>query len=222
MLSGGACIISLTMRRGGVSGIKRLRELSNLCWLTPLQLNRLAIALTVSWIEKLAIIVDKKHAHAPESAFLLLSGVARIGCRNRKGDLTSVISLAPVMIPSFPPLVSGINYDFRCEAVTDCEIGTVAPETLIEITLGIASTDFTRMATNYFGRWDLVQLRCANFMSCMVEERITLVLLELCETFGVRDGRWGRLTVLTPHKNIAQLAGPSRPRVSLYIAKLKR
>jgi hypothetical protein len=49
------------------------------------------------------------------------------------------------------------------------------------------------MATNYFGRWDLVQLHCANFMSCAVEERATLVLLELCETFGVR-----RVLVLNP------------------------
>jgi hypothetical protein len=31
------------------------------------------------------------------------------------------------------------------------------------------------MAVSYFGRWDLVQLRCANFMSFMLEERLALI-----------------------------------------------
>jgi hypothetical protein len=46
----------------------------------------------------------------------------------------------------------------------------------VEISLGIASDDFKRMALSYLGRWDLVQLRCANFMSCTLEERIALSL----------------------------------------------
>jgi hypothetical protein len=41
------------------------------------------------------------------------------------------------------------------------------------------SVEFKRMAANYVGRWDLVQLRCSNFMSCTLAERLALVLLEL-------------------------------------------
>jgi hypothetical protein len=36
-----------------------------------------------------------------ESACLLLSGVARITCRNRKGERTLVTMVAPGMIPGF-------------------------------------------------------------------------------------------------------------------------
>ena len=203
-----------------VSGIRRLRGLKNISWLTSRQLNRVSDELTISGVEKHGVIFDEKHSS--ESAYVLLSGVARISCRNRRGDRTLVIMVAPGMIPGFPPPVSGIKYNFRCEAVTDCQIGAVALEKFIEIALGIASADFKRMAASYSGRWDLVQLRCANFMSCTLEERVALILLELSENFGVRDGQAVRLTVPARHKDIAELVGATRPRVTEYLALFQR
>jgi hypothetical protein len=40
------------------------------------------------------------------------------------------------MIPRVPRVVSGINYDFRFEAVSACQIGTVTLATFNEISLG--------------------------------------------------------------------------------------
>ena len=147
------------MRIVRLSGIRRLRGLKNIAWLTSRQLNRLADSLEIRQVTKRRIIFEEKHI--PEPAYILLSGVARITCSNRNGDRTVVIMVAPGMIPSVPPAVTGIRYGFRCEAVTECQIGTVTLATFIEIALGIASADFKRMAANYVGRWDLVQLRCA-------------------------------------------------------------
>jgi CRP-like cAMP-binding protein len=208
------------MRDVRASEIRKLRGLKNISWLGPRQLTRLAKAVTVSRIEKRGIIFDEKHS--PESAYLLLSGIARITCRNRKGERTLVIMVAPGMIPGFPPPVAGISYNFRCEAVTECQIGTVDLETFIEISLGIASADFKRMAASYSGRWDLVQLRCSNFMSCTLEERVALILLELSENFGVNDGKGTRLTVTARHKDLAELVGASRPRVTEYLTIFER
>ena len=208
------------MRTVQVSAIRKLRGLKNISWLTSRRLNRLAAALTVTRVAKHGIIFDERHS--PEVAYVLLSGVARITCRNRKGERTLVIMVAPGMIPGFPPPVSGIRYNFRCEAVTDCQIGAVALETFIEIALGIASADFKRMAASYSGRWDLVQLRCANFMSCTLEERVALILLELSENFGVPDKQGVRLTVAARHQDIAELVGASRPRVTEYLALFER
>src|ERR1700730_10343231 len=174
----------------------------------------------MSRVEKRGIIFDQKRS--PESAYILLSGVARITCRNRKGDRTLVTMVAPGMIPDVPPVVAGIRYSFRCEAVTDCLIGTVTLATFIEIALGIDSADFKRMAASYSGRWDLVQLRCSNFMSCTLEERVALILLELSENFGIRDRRGVRLTVPTRHKDLAELVGASRPRVTEYLSRFER
>lgn len=133
-----------------MSGIRGLRGLKNISWLTSRRLNRLADALKMSRVKKRGIIFDEQRSS--ESAYILLSGVARITCRNRKGDRTLVIMVAPGMILGVPAAVTGIRYNFRCEAVTDCRIGTVTLATFIQIALEIASADFMRMAASYSGR----------------------------------------------------------------------
>jgi len=138
------------MRAARVSGVRRLRELKNISWLTSRQLNRLADALTISRVKRRGIIFDEQHS--AETAYVLLAGVARITCRNRKGERTLVIMVAPGMIPGVPKVVGGIRYDFRCEAVTDCELGTVALATFIDIALGIAAADYQRMAASHSSR----------------------------------------------------------------------
>ncbi len=208
------------MRAARVSGVRRLRELKNISWLTSRQLNRLAEALTISRVKRRVVIFDE--SHSPESAYVLLSGVARITCRNRKGDRTLVILVAPGMIPGVPAVFGGVRYDFRCEAVTDCQIGTVTLATFIEIALGIDSADFKRMAASYSRPWDLLQLRCSKFMGYTLEERVALILLELSENFGIRDRRGVRLTVPARHQDLAELVGASRPRVTEYLTSFER
>jgi len=130
--------------------------------------------------------------------------------------------VAPGMIPGVPPPEPGISYNFSCEAITDCQVGTINLKTSVEISLGISSGDFKRMAVSYLGRWDLVQLRCANFMSCTLEERLALILLELSENFGVKDKRGTRRTIPARHKDIADLVGASRPRVTEFLIQFER
>ncbi|MGO9453789.1 MAG: Crp/Fnr family transcriptional regulator [Candidatus Binataceae bacterium] len=203
-----------------VSEIRKLKGLKNISWLTNRQLHKLAGALSVNVIEKRGQIFDEKDNS--DRCYVLLSGVARITCRNRKGQRAVVVMLAPGMIPSFPPQVTGVNYNFRCETVTNCQVGTIDWGVFVEICLGIGSADFKRLAANYVGRWDLVQLRCANLMSCSLAERVALILLELTETFGVRDTQGMRLTVAVRHKDLAELAGASRPRVSEHLMEFER
>jgi CRP-like cAMP-binding protein len=202
------------------SGTRRLRGLKNISWLTARQLDKLSTALTVSTVEKRAIIFDEKHS--PDSAYILLAGVARITCRNRKGQRSLVIMVAPGMVPGFPPPVPGISYNFRCEAVTLCRIGTIELEAFVEISLGVASGDFKRMVESYLGRWDLVQLRCANFMGCTLEERLALILLELAENFGIPDPKGIRLTLPARHRDLAELVGASRPRITEHLITFER
>ena len=208
------------MSAARASGARNLRGLKNISWLTTRQLDKLSAALAISIIEKRALIFDEKHP--PDSAYILLAGVARITCRNRKGQRILVIMVAPGVVPGFPPAVPGISYNFRCEAVTPCRIGTIDLETFVEISLGVASADFKRMAASYMGRWDLVQLRCANFMSCTVEERLALILLELCENFGTPDPKGIRLTLPARHRDLAELVGASRPRITEHLISFER
>ncbi len=203
------------MRAASASAVRRLKGLRNIAWLTTRQQSRLAGALTISRVEKRGIVFDERSS--PDCAYVLLSGVARISCSNRDGARTLVIMVAPGMIPGVPSGFAGVKYSFRCEAITECQIGTVTLDAFIEIALGVASASFKLMASSYSGRWDLVQLRCSNFMGCSLEERVALILLELSENFGIRDPKGTRLTVAATHKDIAELAGASRPRVTEYL-----
>jgi hypothetical protein len=120
----------------------------------PPSLNKLAGALVVSKVEKRGVITEEKNS--PEFVYSLFTRVARITCRNRKGIRTLLMIVAPGLIPDFPPKVIGIKYAFRCEAVTDCQVGTVELQKFTEIALGIDSEDFKRMATSYLGRWGVL------------------------------------------------------------------
>jgi CRP-like cAMP-binding protein len=208
------------MNTTAASTDRSLKALKSISWLTKRQVHRLAGALTLNRFDKRSIIFDQRDS--ADSAYILLSGIARISCRNRKGERTMVVMVAPGMIPGFPLAVPGIKYNFRCEAVTACQVGTVDFETFIEISLGITSSDFKRMASNYLVRWDLVQLRCSNFMGCTLVERVALALLELAENFAVADPRGLRLMVSTRHKDLAELVGASRPRVTEYLNEFER
>ena len=206
------------MRRVSAQG-NQLKELKNLSWLTASQLSRLTKALSATWVDKRGIIFDERNS--PDTAYILLSGVARITCRNRKGRRVQVIVLSPGMIPSFPPPVAGIDYGFRCEAATNCQVGAIGWELFIKICLGVRSADFKQLVANYVGRWHAVQLRCSNFMSCTLEERLALLLLELSDDFGVRNAEGIRLTVKARQKDVAELLGASRPRVSEYLMEFE-
>lgn len=200
--------------------IRRLRGLPNIAWLTTRQLGKLADELTVTTFDKHVTIFDDKLPTL--LSFILISGIARITCTNRKGTRSVVIILGPGIVPGFPPPTAGIRYNFRCEAVTECEVGTLKLESLIAISLGVKSADFQRMALGYFGRWDLVRLRCANFMGCALDERLALTLLELAEHFGTRDGLGTRLNLVTRHKDLADLVGGSRPRITEQLLDFRR
>ena len=171
-------------------------------------------------VRKSEIVFDEKSV--PESVYILLSGIARITCRNRKGQRRLVIMVAPGMIPAFPLPVNIISYDFRCEAFTSCQIGAIDLEAFIRISLGIESIDFKRMALNYLGRWNLVQLRCSNFMSCTLQERLALALLELSEDFGIADNDGLRLNLSTRHSDLAELVGASRPRITEHLSQFEQ
>ena len=201
--------------------VRNLKALAGVSWLTTRQLAKLAEALTVTRHEKRRIIFSDKYFS--EFAYILLSGVARITCENRKGQRTTVIMVAPGLIPAFPRAVTGISYNFRCEAVTMCQVGTIALNSFVKICLGVGSTPFKLLAAAFFERWQRVQLRHSNLMGCTLEERLALTLLDLSENFGVPNlGGGVRLTISVRHGELAQLVGASRPRVTEHLLGLRQ
>jgi CRP/FNR family transcriptional regulator, cyclic AMP receptor protein len=199
---------------------QRLWSFGNIAWLTPLQLLRLERALVVATVVKGGIIFDGQQRS--DLAYILLSGIARITCQNRKRQRSLVMMVPIGLIPALPPSMDGIRCQFRCEALTDCEVGMVGLESFFEISLGIDSTQFRHMTASWAGGWDRARLRSSDLMSCTLDERLALALLELAEHFGVPDKFGIRLTVELRHQDLADLVGASRPRVTERIIKFER
>jgi CRP-like cAMP-binding protein len=201
--------------------VRGLKTLSSISWLTARQREKLTDAMTVTRHEKRSIIFSDKSFF--DSAYILLSGVARITSDNRNGQRTMVIMVAPGLIPAFPRPVAGITYNFRCEAVTICQIGTIGLSSFIRICLGIGPAGFKQLAASFFERWDRVHLRRTNLIGCTLKERLALTLLDLSENFGVPNRPGGmRLSVSVRHRDLAELVGASRPRVTEHMLEFTR
>jgi hypothetical protein len=93
------------LKMARASQVRKLRELKNISWLTTRQLAKLAGALSVNGVERRGQIFDERDTS--DRVHVLLSGAARITCRNRKGR-AQWLSCAPGMIPAFPLPVVGI------------------------------------------------------------------------------------------------------------------
>ncbi|MGC1336839.1 MAG: Crp/Fnr family transcriptional regulator [Candidatus Binataceae bacterium] len=214
----GQRVVTVTIMVGSARAqkVRSLKALAGVSWLKADQLEKLAGALTITRHEKRSTIFSDKSP--VESAYILLSGAARITCDNRRGRRATAIMLAPGLIPAFPSAVTGITYNFRCEAVTSCQIGTIGLHGFMKICLGIGAAAFKQMADGFIGRWDRVHLRCSNLVGCTLEERLALVLLDLIEDFGVADADGGvRLSVLVRHDDLAEMVGATRPRVTEHL-----
>jgi hypothetical protein len=73
-----------------------------------------------------------------------------------------------------------------------------------------------------FGALGPGAIALCKFHELQLEERVALILLELADNFGVPDRLGVRLTIPARHKDLAELVGASRPRVTGYIALLER
>ena len=59
-------------------------------------------------------------------------------------------------------------------------------------------------------------------MGLDLRERLVITLIQLCSNFGVVESRGILLRVFLSHKDLADLVGASRPRVTEHLAELER
>jgi CRP/FNR family transcriptional regulator len=200
--------------------LPNLKRFKNLSWLSASRATKVARELVVRTFQSGEIIFDERTA--PKSIYILLSGTARITCLNRKGQRVLVVMVPPGMVSGLPQPVSGTNCGFRCEASTSCQVGAISFNEFTKISLDIDSVTFKQMAFNYLGQWNLVQLRCSNFMRYSLQERLALALLELSEDFGIPGNDGVRLHPNVNHTDLAELVGASRPRVTEYLLQFEK
>jgi CRP-like cAMP-binding protein len=90
------------------------------------------------------------------------------------------------------------------------------------ITKKSSESAFKHLHENDLKQWYRLLLRSSSFLNLGLHERIAIALLELCSDFGVEESRGTLLRVSFSHKDIADLVGATRPRVTQHLARLER
>ena len=199
--------------------LNRLSRLKALSWLSPSELTLLVGVLVLGNYKRHAIIL--RDDALARDAHILLAGIARITCRNSRNERVTVAMLAPGPIPEFParPLSQS---GFQCEAYNDCRVGTVSWADFDGITPNAPDSAFRQFHGNDLKQWYRLLLRSSSFLNLGLHERIAIALLELCSDFGTEESRGTLLRVAFSHKDIADLVGASRPRITEHLARMER
>jgi CRP-like cAMP-binding protein len=199
--------------------LDRLSRLKALSWLSQSELHLLAGALALANYKRHSVIL--REAALAQDAHILLAGIARITCRNARNERVTVAMLAPGPIPEFPMLPIS-QAGFQCEAYNDCRVGSVSWTEFDGITGHSTESAFKQFHRNDLKQWYRLLLRSSSFLNLGLHERIAIALLELCADFGIEESRGTLLRVSFSHKDIANLVGASRPRVTEHLARLER
>jgi CRP-like cAMP-binding protein len=199
-------------------GLDRLGRLKNLSWLSEPQLALLGGALALANFKRRQVILTET-AFASDVS-ILLTGIARITCINSRNERVTVALLPPGPIPEFPTLAPSQSR-FQCEAYNDCRVGRLSREHFDRITGNPSGSGFKNLRENDLKQWYRLFLRSSILLNLSLRDRIAITLIELCADFGTADSRGTLLRVFFSQRDIANLVGASRPRVTEYIAQLE-
>jgi CRP-like cAMP-binding protein len=199
--------------------LDRLSRLKALSWLSTSELTLLVGALAVTNFGRDEVIL--REAALASEAHILLTGIARITCMNARSERVTVALLAPGPIPEFPCLPNS-RFNFQCVAYKDCRVGSLSRKDFEAIAVNASEPASKKMHENALQQWYRLLLRGSGYLNLGLHERVALALLELCSDFGVQDSRGTLLRAPFSHKDIAELVGASRPRVTEHLAKLER
>jgi CRP/FNR family cyclic AMP-dependent transcriptional regulator len=207
-------------RNRSPSAAKKLRlglaVLNDLAGFSAEQFGMLGAQLRVRRFRKRMIIYSGKQSG--DTVYLILSGVARLTSVNRKNERVLLEVLGPGDVVCIPTLLPDLRHNLECEAFTDCEIGALSAESMVEI-VGLEYAKFLLALKLTMGRWWALLVRQSHFIDQTLEERIAVALLDLADKFGLPDDRGTIINLRFGHRNLAELVSGSRPKVSLCLRR---
>ena len=193
-----------------------LSAVRGLAGLSSEQLSALGGQLRVRQFHKRAVIYSGKQAG--DTIHIMLSGIARLTSINRRNERVLLEVLGPGDVVCIPTLLPDLRHSLECEAFTECEIGVLSAQDLVE-TAGLQYDEFLLALKLTMGRWWALLVRQSRYMDQTMEERIAVALLDLADKFGLPDARGTIINVQFGHRNIAELVSGSRPKVSVCLRK---
>ena len=197
--------------------LQQLKDLSSY----PLpQLEKLADKLAIRQFKKNEIIFDQDED--AKLVYLLLSGVVKFSYLHCDEKQT-IVSLHPAgEYFGLDSLIPQMKHPFRCEAFENCTVGTIKPQTLIEILLGISYESFLRWHTATIDTGRNMYVHCIKGIGLDLRKRLALELMNLADRFGTADARGIVIDVNISHEVLADIVGASRQQVTEHLNQLDR
>ena len=203
-------------RNAGEAGKLRhdLTEVKGLAGLSSEQIAALGARLRVRRFRKRALIYSG--GQTGDTIYIMLSGIARMTSVNRKRERVLLEVLGPGDVICIPTLLPDVRHSLECDAFTDCEVGVLTAQALVE-TSGLEYGKFLIALKLTMGRWWALLVRQSRFVDQTLEERVAVALLDLAGKFGLTEARGTIINVRFGHRDLADLVSGSRPKVSVCL-----
>jgi CRP-like cAMP-binding protein len=197
--------------------LQQLKDLSSY----PLpQLEKLAAKLSIRPFKKNKIIFDQDED--ARLVHLLISGVVKFSYLQGDQNQTIVSLHRAGEFFGLDSLIPRTKHPFRCEAFENCVVGTIRPQPLVEILLGISYEIFLRWQTGAMDAGRKIYVHCIKGIGLDLRKRLALELINLADHFGTADTRGVVIDLNISHEVIAGIVGASRQQVTEHLNQFDR
>lgn len=200
--------------------MKDLHQLKTLVSFSANQMERLASNLFIRTFKIREIIFDQEEE--ARFIYVLLSGIVRLTYIEGREQQTIVSLLPAGELFGLDSLMPEARHAFRCEAFDDCRIGSVKPQTFVEIFLGTPYDNFLRWYSATIQPVRTAYVHCIKGIGLDLRRRLALELLHLADRFGTTDPRGISLALNVSHEVLAGIVGASRQQVTEYLNDFDR
>jgi CRP/FNR family transcriptional regulator len=199
---------------------KALQQLKDLASYPLPLLEKLAANLSIRQFKKNKIIFDQ--GEETKVVYLLLSGVVRVSYQH-SDEKQTIVSLHPAgEFFGLDALTPQSKHPFRCEAFENCAVGTIKPQTLVEILLGISYESFLPWHIGAMNAGRKMYVHCIKGIGLDLRKRLALELMNLADRFGTTDARGIVIGVNISHEVLAGIVGASRQQVTEHLNQFDR
>ena len=203
-----------------LSDLELLGRLKGLSWLSAAQMKELDDSMSVRSVKRSGVIFQELGKPSSEVHILLL-GAAQLNHLN--GDGPRVVAMTkPGVIFRLPQMPPEVGHNFEWVALDDCRVGRLPIERYVAITLRVDYDAYARVSEPAENRIGRILARYPSFVGFALLQRVAVALIELAVEFGVQNHRGVVLGLVPTHKQLADLVGASRPKVSEIMNELRR
>jgi CRP/FNR family transcriptional regulator len=200
--------------------VKDLQKLKNLASFSAAQLEKLASNLLIKTFNKNDIIFDQDEE--AKFIYLSLSGIVRISYISSHERQTTVNLLPAGEFFGLDSVDQQGRHAFRCEAFDECKIGSIKPQTFIDVLLGTPYDIFLRWYTATIHPGRNAYIHCIKGIGLDLRRRLALELFNLADRFGTTDPRGISIPLNISHEFLAGIVGASRQQVTEYLNSFDR